>query len=373
MQMRTHTDIKKIQVLKPSVALMPRGKKGALPLLIVGAIAAIAVLGTLAVQNWRSDDAGTQQLQVAETITLPDGTEQVVYTDAVVTSCGDNKATNADFIVYNPLDQDGTPTYTAVGLKLLKADGSGTLRSYTTDSDGTFASSSLSLNCGESYIAYAPASINTTASAEVSFTADAPNVDREIEVESIDLISIKAYDNNNHGDVHDAGAETNTDYWDLDSASVTFKSTTNNTAHAMGVGGELDWTFKMKVASQKAWGDLQNYIAVDADMSDYAEPSLSFEGVALKEVGKGALDPDDQGYLAAYEYIYELPYDITETASQVRLMVNGKQSINPDVDIVLKPVAESYWVDGTDLKRSIFKSDGTEVLTTARTITLDIS
>ena len=105
----------------------------------------------------------------------------------------------------------------------------------------------------------------------------------------------------------------------------------------------------------------------------YAKPTLSFNGVALNEVGKGVLDPDDAGYLSSYEYIFELPFDITDTTSELRLKVNAKSSINPDVDIVLKPVAESYWVDGTTVKRSIFKTDGTEVLTTARTITLDIS
>ena len=300
----------------------------------------------------------------------------IVATSSIRQRIFDAKTTSSDFITYNPLDLDGTPTYPAVALKIKAADGSGALRSYTTDTDGTFASSSLGVDCGKQFIAYAPAGINATASAKMDFTTDSPYFGEEIEVDSIDFMSVKAYDNDNNGDVWttvNADEDTSKGYTDLDSASVTFQSTTNNTAHAMGVGGELDWTFKMKVGSQSSWGDLKNYIAVDADASDFAKPTMSFDGVALVEVGKGALNVDDAGYLAAYEYIFELPYDVTETTSELRLKTNAKSSINPDVDIVVKPVAESYWVDGTTVKQSIFKTDGTEVLTTARTLTVDIS
>ena len=380
--MKTRKNIGKIEVLKPTNALM-RGKKGVIPIFgVIGAVVVVCAAiygGYTWVTGGDDEDTDAPKLTVTETVTMPDGTTKVVEKEIVQdtpfeNNCGDAKTTSSDFITLNPLDLDGTPTYPAVGLKVKAADGSGTLRSYTTDTDGTFAASSLGLDCGRGFIAYAPASINTTASGKFEFSTDSPYFDTEIEVDSIDFISVKVYDNDNNGDVYDTLDASATDYEDLDTASVTFTSTTDNaTAHAMGVGGELDWTLKMKVASQKSWGDLKNYIAVDADASDYAKPTLSFDGVALKEVGKGVLDDDDAGYLSSYEYIFELPYDITETTSELRLKVNAKSSINPDVDIVVKPVAESYWIDGTTVKESIFKTDGTEVLTTARTITLDIS
>ena len=374
--MKTRKNIDKIKVLRPTNALM-QSKKGALPLIVAGALIVVGIAATLVYQNWDNGDSEeAQPLTVTETVTMPDGTNKTIVTTMDPpdeNNCGDAKTTSSDFIKYNPLDLDGTPTYPAVALKIKAADGSGALRSYTTDTDGTFASSSLGVDCGKQFIAYAPAGINATASAKMEFTTDSPYFNEELAVDTIDFMSVKVFDNDNNGDVYDTGADPANGYHDLDTGSVTYQSTTNNTAHAMGVGGELDWTFKLKTGSQGSWGDLKNFIAVDADASDYAKPTLSFNGVALVEVGKGSLNPDDAGYLAAYEYIYALPYDVTETTSKLNLQVNAKSSINPDVDIVVKPVAESYWIDGTTVKQSIFKTDGTEVLTTARTITLDIS
>ncbi|MFC1591696.1 hypothetical protein ACFL43_04155 [Thermodesulfobacteriota bacterium] len=373
--MQTRKNVQKIEVLKPTAAML-NNRKGNLALVIpILALAGLGFLGYGAYNHYFGDDnVKAGELGVVQTqVTNPDGSISTVErdTDSQIL-CGANKDTAMNFVTVNPLDEDGTPSYPAVALKIIKESGAGALSTYTTDTDGTFASASLSQNCGESYVVYSPASINATASGKWDYTTSQPNDNLLLEVDQLDHISVKAYDNVNHGAVYSIH---DTSYEDMATASVTFKSSADNsTAYAMATGGELDMSFTMKTATQRTWGDLKNYIALDADKTDFAStPVVMFEGQALTEIGKGALDPEDAGYLSSYEYVYALPYDIGESTSELRVKVQAKSSIDPDVDIVIRPIAESYWVDGTQVKKSIFKNDGTEVLMTARTITVDIS
>ncbi len=373
--MKSKTNIQKIEILKPTNAIFRQNKKGSavlIPLALVGI--GVIIGGAI---HYIFSDAPTDQPNKLKVVG-----DSVANVDAdsgdaspiIMASCGADRSTSADFIAVNPLDEDGTPTYHSLAVKVKKADGSGALRSYTTASDGGFASSSLGLVCGESYVAYVPAVTNTSASGMVKFTTEGPYYDAELEIDSIDHIHVKAYDNKNHGDVYETSDADATDYEDLASGTITFSSTTGNTtAYDMGVGGELDMTFTLKTDAQKSWGDLKNYIAIDADTSDYGEPAVFFNGMQLKEVGKAALDPDDAGYLSGYEYIYALPQDITEVSSELRVKVTAKASQDPDSDIQIQPIAESYWVDGTNIKRSIFKSDGTPILTSSQVIKIDIA
>ena len=372
--MRTKKDIQKIEILKPTNVNFRQSKKGAaflLPLILFGIGFVIGGPVLYILSGGHSDKPN--QLKVVEDSVKNVDADSGDASPVILASCGDDRSTKADFIAVNPLDEDGTPTYHSLAIKVKKADGSGALRSYTTASDGGFAASSLGLVCGESYVAYVPAVTNTSASGMVKFTTNSPYYDAELEIDSIDYIHVKAYDNKNHGDVYDTSDADATDYEDLANGVITFRSTTDNTtAYDMGVGGELDMTFTLKTDAQKSWGDLKNYIAIDADTSDYGEPAVFFNGMQLKEVGKAALSPDDAGYLSGYEYIYELPQDITEVSSELRLKVTAKASQDPDSDIQIQPIAESYWVDGTNIKRSIFKSDGTPILTSFQVIKIDI-
>lgn len=377
--MQHRKDIQHIEVLKPTSAMMSnkRGMAFIVPLLTLAGVVAVGYFAGKGM-GFFGGHSDSEPLSVAkEKVTLPNGEVQVIEHDtSLMAMCGDTKATSMDFIVVNPLDEDGTPTYTSVALKVREKEGAGTLKTYTTDSDGTFAAASLSLNCGGEYVVYAPASQNTSHSAMAYFSTQRPTQDIYLEVEKFDHITVKAYDELNNADVYDDSDASGADYEDMASAGVTFKSTTNNaTAYAMTTGSELEWTFRLKTATQTSWGDLKNYVVVDADASDFAKaPVVKFEGHTLPEIGLGALNEDDQGYLSGYEYVYALPSDIGETASELTLSVQSKASVNPDSDIKLRFVAESLWVDGTDVKQSIFNTAGTEVLSsTAQVITIDIS
>ena len=226
---------------------------------------------------------------------------------------------------------------------------------------------------------YAPAVKNGSASGMWEASMDSPNFDDTYEVEQLDHISINAYDNKNKAYVYDSSDATNSDFEEITSSSgVTFKSTTNNaTAYAMSNGGSLDFEFRLKVGTtQRSWGDLKNYLVLDADKSDFAKPVVTFEGKTLEvvELAKSGMNADDVGYLSGYEYAVVLPADITEVEKTMGLKINAKSGQDPDVDVVGKFVAESYYVDGTTVQRGIFNSGGTEILMApGQKFTIDIS
>lgn len=357
----------------PVSTRMWNSKKAFMPLVTMGLmLIGVGVVGFFALKGLGiiGDNAKEQTLTIAESDVVMDS----VTGEVKVTNCGADKDTSFDIVAFNPLDDDGTPTYHAVAFKAQDGDG-GALKSYTTDADGTFAGTSLSLNCPASYDIYAPASKNATASAMFSIDTATPNTDRQVAVEQLDHITIYAYDEKNRGFVYDASDAVATDGEEL-IAAKTFKSTTNNaTAYAMGTGSNLDFSFTVYTgATQRSWGDLKNYVIVDADKSDFGTPSMYWNGAALTEVGKAALKTDDAAYLSAYEYVFALSDDITEVQNNLRLKVNAKSGQNPDVDVKVRFVSESLYVDGTDIKQGIFNAGGTEVLMTpAQEVTLDIS
>jgi len=72
--------------------------------------------------------------------------------------------------------------------------------------------------------------------------------------------------------------------------------------------------------------------------------------------------------------VFALPNDVTEVQNQVRLKVNAKSGQDPDVDMKMRFVAESLYVDGTSVKQGIFDAGGTEVLMApAQEVTIDVS
>ena len=350
-------------------------RKGSMPiitggLMVVGAI----VIGFFALKGagvLPSGDSEGVKLQASgySVQTNPDNPNEVI-----VNNCGSDRETSYDSIIYNPLDDDGTATYISVTEYVQSVNG-GALRTYTTDSDGTFASSSLTLDCGGKYMAYVPAVQNTTVSAMFEVDTTGPTWDNMIGVEKVDHITVYAYDNKNKGFVYASTGEAAGTAKEMSSSGIEFDSTTNQTAYAMGTGSNLDMTFTVYTgATQTQWGDMKNYIVLDADKSDFGAPALSWNNVALTEVGMSALNTDDAAYLAGYEYVFALPDNVEEVTKELRLKVNAKSGQNPDSDIKVRFLTESLHVDGTEIVQSIFDEGGNEIFTSpAQEITIDIS
>lgn len=368
--MRTLKNVSKITPVHTSA--LCKGKKGMGGVVLAVAGVALLIGGIWVGSNMMSKDSPT--LTVGGT--APSKTTKISdNTPASANFCGANGVTSFDAIVLNPLDNDGTPTYLATNLRVFEKDGRGTMMSYTTKNDGTFADNSLELACPGEYKVYIPAVTNTTASGIFDLQTDRAVKSINAEINRLGFVQLRAYDNLNNDNVFDHSSTAATAYKDLEDGNIVFKSTADNsTAYAMGVGGELDWTFRVKTPSQTAWGDVENFLVIDADASDYEMPAIYFQGKPLVEVGKAALPHrDDAGYLSNYEYVYRLPSDIGERASELRMIVNAKGSINPDKDIVMRFVAGSYSIDGVTPRYSVFDRGGNEILMSARTITIDIS
>lgn len=361
---------KKINAV-PISTRMFRTKKGNAPIVMGLAIVGIAAISIGAYNYFTGDKSNAPKLQAvgAENIVQDPGTG-----DVIAHACGSDKTTNFNLLAYNPLDDDGTMTYVSKTFYAKSANG-GALRSYTTDTDGTFAAASLELNCPDKYMVYAPANENVSASAMFELNTIRPTWDDQIEIPQIDHLTVYAYDEKNRGFVYDsAGALSNNKPSEITSA-LTLKSTVNGTAYVMGNGGSLDYTFTTYTGTaQRQWGDLKNFVLVDADKSDYAAPTVYWNGVALSEVGKTALTVDDAAYLSSYEYVFMLPEGVTEVQKQLRVKINAKSGQDPDVDLKVRFAAESLYVDGTNIKQGIFNAGGNEILATpAQEITIDVS
>ena len=293
--------------------------------------------------------------------------------------CPDTLITTFQGDVLNDLstsaDYVGLTTY----LIPKNADGSLDFSARTTYTASTSAtrSTAVSLQCGREYVWSGVVQNDTAGSFEAielgKLSGSTTSAIAKTQKQS--AVKVKAYDNVNKAFIYDSADADNSDF---EALGTTFKSTTDNaTATALGDGDQIDWSFiHQATTADTQFGDLNTYVAVDADKTDYAEPSLFFNGVALADV-RDQLSSDDVATISGYEYIFELPRAVSDRPEDLRLVVESKSGVNPDVDIKLRFLAESQYVlqDGVTIGSNIFKdSDSSELYeTTAQTITLDIS
>lgn len=362
-----------------------KSKKGAMPVLLSGlaVVGLIFIVGLIGLFTGfiKLGDNAPNELSIRET---NQGTQERLEQDM---QTGPTKVMQLDeshsfhFIAVNPNDDSGSPDWNAVSVKVQKADTQDALLSYTTDSDGTEASAALSVGYGPTYNAWVVASKNATGSAG-PFSLDTTKLvdpyTLTIDVPDFDHIRMSnCYDEINRGKVwnsQDASAAGTT--IDLATTGATFKSTTNNTATALGNSEVYKQSCDLDVADYKQWGDVRNFIAFDADSSDYSEVTYKFDGRNLDDVGKGVLHPDDQGYLSAYEKLFHLDANIKATNVQRIVQVETKSTGTVDADMKERFLAEVYRVkeDGRGVEKRIFDSAGNELYQApAAEITHDIS
>jgi len=285
------------------------------------------------------------------------------------------------FIAVNPNDDSGTVDWNAVSVKVQQHGTNDALESYTTDADGTAASSALSVTYGNTYDMWVVVAQNTTGSAgpfvlNTKLYGAAKTI--TIDVPDFDHIRMKScYDEINRGNVwnnQDNSAAGTT--YDLATTGVIVYSTTNATALALGNSDNFEQSCKVDVADYKQWGDVRNFVLIDADATDYSSVSYKFDGEWLDEVGKSALENGDQGFLAAYEEVFLLPVNIKSKDVTRVLAVETMSTGTVDADMKERFVSEVYRVaeNGRGIEKSIFNSAGTELYQTpAAEVTHDIS
>ena len=278
----------------------------------------------------------------------------------------------------NPLNTASTE-YQAVTARLIPNGDFKQFTSYTFSSSST-RTSAVNLKCGKDYTMYflptqdsfapiKPKSLGVVSGSSVQTIADVPDNS---------LLKVIAYDNFNKQFVY-SNDSTSTSYANL---PITFESTTNSTtATSLTANDVLDWEFTVTTQNANAQfgnANLGLYIAVDADKTDYKEPTVWMDGVQLQEVkNSGELSSNDLAVLSSYEYIYKLPANLDDKPHKIRVYVAPKDGVNPSADIKLRFVGKSYYVkaDGYTIGEDIFKdTDSSELLTaTPQVITLDIA
>ena len=318
---------------------------------------------------------GGQKLNVAQT----GGATNPAVVQATATGCNANNQVSFQASTLNSLNSSAQYVATTTHIVPKNIDGTPDFASgiaYTTASTSTLATA-VTLNCGKDYVWYGLATKDGHGSLgpiNLGVLKDSVVI-KQGRVQAESGITANAYDNVNRAFVYDSSDAINNDF---DALGNTFKSITNNsTATAMGVGDQLDWSFKMKsTGSTVQFGDLRTFACVDADKTSYDEPAMYYNNAKLSDV-KTSLNGDDQAVLSGYEYCYQLATPVSSTPNELRLVLSAKGGINPSADVAIRVVAESLYLgqDGTTVKKAIFADSNSAELyeTTAQTMTIDIS
>lgn len=294
-------------------------------------------------------------------------------------NCPDDLATDFQADSMNPLNQSSTE-YMVQTFRLVPAGDFAAFTAYATAATST-RTTAVGLKCSYAYTAYPLATqdaVNSVPSVEMGVVSGSAT-GKAFQVPRLALIKANAYDNIGKAFVYDSSDASNSDQ---ESLAATFKSTTDNaTATAVGVGGQVDWTFMVAPVTpvgQFGNKDMGLYVAVDASKTELDAPTLWYDNTPLTDVkGTGEISSDDEAVLSNYEYIYKIPADISKTNHNLRIALAAKAGQNPTSDVVLRFVGKGYYVgaDGQSISSGIFnKATSAEILTaTAQTITMDLS
>ena len=133
---------------------------------------------------------------------------------------------------------------------------------------------------------------------------------------------------------------------DWETTGVTFKSKTDNsTPITVGTDGYLDMKYEVRtVQTDTDYADFGMYILVDADKTDWKEPSVKWEGKTLKPID---LTGDEAAAYSAYEYVYYVDASVmgidgdpsepvvSRTPRTLDFYIEAKSGVNPDMDPVI--------------------------------------
>lgn len=166
---------------------------------------------------------------------------------------------------------------------------------------------------------------------------------------------------------------------DYEADGVSFTSTTNGTAKAIGIGEEID--VKVYFKSTKAntsFDDFGFYILLEGGASAatvWNEPStVKLNGKTLQEY---TLTGDESKQFDAYEYVYRVTdEDITDEQNILELVwaPNTGQNPSADVEIDFASIGSFLSVDGSTVKYGAARDDtSATVVFTVQDITYDIS
>lgn len=191
------------------------------------------------------------------------------------------------------------------------------------------------------------------------------------------VLEFRAYDNDESGFMCDS--DDSCTAWETD--GVTFESTTNATAKAVGAGECIDITVEFRsTKTNTSFDDFGYIVLVEGGASAntiWADPDrVAVNGVVLQDID-GTLTPEEQDLWDAYEYAYLVEsQDIDRGKNTLDLEWCAESAQNPTADIEVDFASRGAYlsIDGSTVKYGGAKDDTSNTAVyTVQDITFDLS
>lgn len=313
--------------------------------------------------------------------------EQEALTEALSQdlSCPDDGDTSLTLNIYNPKNTSGTENYDAE-ITFYGVDGS--IVRGTDSTDGAYT-----LNCGVKYDLVVESadgasgdntnivtyygndeSVLLNEDGSLTFTALGSTQAMAVGVSQHATVEVKVYDNEDARFAYDSGDASNSEF---EGDATIFRDGDNATAFALTNDGDfLDLKFTVRsVQTDTEFGDLGFYIAVEAPVTEYDEPTVSFDGKSLSDIKGSGLNAYETKQLSNYEYVYKVDASIVRQAKDLGFYIEANADASTDVEIDLVAIGKA---DSTQNPNNIVVSSandnsGATTIYSVMDFTVDVS
>ena len=297
-------------------------------------------------------------------------------------SCPADGITTLTLNVQNPLNTTGAEKFD-VELTLLGEGGKKTTGTDSTDGE-------YSLDCGIIYTLIVESSdgasgdnanivsviegqdATATEDGTVTFLASGNSYNLKVGVSQHATLEAKVYDNEDARFAYDTGDASNSEF---EADGTIFTDGTNATAFALTNSGDfIDFKISLRtVQVDTEFGDLGWYVAIEAPVSEYDEPTVSFAGLSLTEM-KGDLNSYESKQLSNYEYVYRVENSIVRKSEALEFYIESNSDASTDLQIDLFAIGKVDSINGVDILTSSAQDNSASTTVFAiHDITVDIS
>ncbi len=314
-----------------------------LSVVVVSALVVLAILGL----TGQFQSVGTTEEQKA-----------VVEQQLASISCPDDKTTTVTLNVQNPLNTTGAESFDAE-VTFLGDNGEKTTGTDSTDG-------SYNLNCGTVYELIVESAdgasgdnafiksvlegngAEVTEEGTIVFAPSQATYRLTASVSQHATIETKVYDREDARFAYDSGDASNSEY---EGDATTFRDGDNATAFALTNDGDyLDLELSLRsVQTDTEFGDGGFFIAVEAPVTEYDEPTVSFNGVTLEEIKGSGLNEYESKQLSNYEYVYFVDESIVRKAKTLGFYIEANSDASTDVEIDLVAIGKVDSIDGVNI------------------------
>lgn len=208
----------------------------------------------------------------------------------------------------------------------------------------------------------------------VSFTTSGSSQILTVDVPQHATLEFKMYDNEDRRNAFDTGDTTSSDW---EATGVTYTDGDNTTSFALTNDGDsLDFDISIRaIQVDTEFSDNYLIIAIEAPVTEYDEPVLSFNGQELVDV-KGSLTPDENKLTSSYEYVYKITNaQMTHRTDTLDFYIeaNSDASTNIDIDMWAAGKVDSIKQSGKILTSAALDNSGATAVYTVQGINIQVS